>query len=203
MKTKNELIAIMDGATEPLPKEVFIEIADIAMKQDLKAQNQLFEHYGDMMLRVNPDEDTRLNVWGENHAIIHNALIELSKGSALFQSVNSIANKTGFSRKTVYKHLKQLSNVEQQAERKAVTDMNRDIVLGILMQLSIKQGDLKAMKIYLDATKGNEAAATNTTNYIQVNNIKLSVEQFQNLPTSTLDKIGSLIKEVETIEVLR
>jgi hypothetical protein len=143
MDKVDKWIKIMDDATEQIPKEIDNEILREAQSGifDEKTKNRLIDHYGMMAERIGQSDDRKSMCWNYNHDMISKALYEYSKSGLPLPTVTKMSNITGFSRKTIYKHLNQLSSVEHQTERKAVTDMNRDLILGMLMQRSVKDCD--------------------------------------------------------------
>ena len=57
----------------------------------------------------------------------------------------------------------------------------------------LTQGNVKACKVFLDFTNDIHSEQNIINNYIQINNIKVTNEDIQNLPIEILDKIEKLL----------
>jgi hypothetical protein len=70
-------------------------------------------------------------------------------------------------------------------------------VLTTVFNLGV-QGDIRACKVYLDYFASNiitpAIPALEQTNYVQINNLKITASDLEQLPPTTLQKIENLIK---------
>lgn len=143
---------------------------------------------------------TRNQQWEINHQKIIRAINSYFReypGSP--PSVSHIAAEAGLSRPTVYKHLKEGAGSHRYQQELDNFRYMTVKVLGILYTL-VQQGDLKAIKIYLDYFKDSPSSAPaqrigTQNNYIQINNTRLSEETLQVLPPSALEEIESIINQ--------
>lgn len=134
-----------------------------------------------------------------NHTIIgsfiHNYICEYR----FFPSIMTIKKETGLSRQTIYRHI-----------NNGFTDKFNIVVRGKIEYMIPKALE----KLYLIGVRDNNATAlkhfielsgftskintTNVNNYIQINNLKLSKEEFNQLPNQILLEIEKLIKDTQT-----
>lgn len=143
----------------------------------------------------------RNQTWEYNHQTITQAIASCISDTGIMPDKNTIADKAGLTRQTIHKHLKEYAkhplNIEHEEKFKLMTTK----VMSKVLQLALK-GDLKAAKIYLNmviesetSNLRNSSIVHNQSNYIQINNLKIKTEEFEKLPTDTLEKIETLLKE--------
>ena len=141
----------------------------------------------------------------KNHTWQKNQLKIIASISTLMQEYNrmptngEISTSAGLSEETIYKHLREFSKHELNTHE---WDKYRFMVHRVLTEvfnLGV-QGDIRACKVYLDyfplpSTQQPSEPLIKQTNYIQINNLKLSAEELQSLPIDTQQKIEKLITQ--------
>jgi len=123
---------------------------------------------------------------------IHNTLVT----KRYLPTNTEISNKTGLSRVTVNKHIKGNSLSEYKAEDRDKYRILNGTALNQLYYLAFQNGDVKALKMFIDLTKETaEGCGSVNTNYIQINNTRIDNVLIGKLPTETRQKIETLILE--------
>ncbi len=146
------------------------------------------------------DEDTKNGLWESNHIKITGAISNLIGEKNRMPSKSEIAAKIGLSRQTVHKHLKEYdSHPLYLGQIKQLQIMTAGI-LAKLYYFAL-QGDVKAAKLFLDATgnlnhSSNPMFIQNQNNYIQINGIVLSPESIKLLSPEQLTQIENIVKTV-------
>jgi hypothetical protein len=150
------------------------------------------------------EDDARNITWEANHQKILAFINEkMGKWRANPPTITEIANGTGLSRLTIYKHLQEGTSHSAYRQRSELFNMmESDILLRICG--SALGGDLKAAKLYLEltgklqakaATKENIAGSTN----IQINDVTLNQQVVQHLSEEQIKQIEEIIKPVISI----
>tara|TARA_B110000114_G_C14980144_1_gene352113 strand:- start:154 stop:867 length:714 start_codon:yes stop_codon:yes gene_type:complete len=119
---------------------------------------------------------------------IHNYVIENNN----FPTIIGISDDTNLSRQTVYNHI---NNGLLQENRSLVNKRSEYMIntaIEKLFIIGIKDKNIKALSQFLNfSTKGTNSS--NINNYIQINNIKISTEDFNNLPPETMIQIEEIL----------
>jgi|GEM_PF-6384349 len=72
----------------------------------------------------------------------------------------------------------------------------RDSAIETLYYIGVQERNVSALKHYFELTgDSNDRSNGSVTNYIQINNLKVSREEFKCLPKETIDKIELMILE--------
>lgn len=123
---------------------------------------------------------------------IHNHVIE--HGS--FPPSTLIVKELGFSRMTVYRHLKDGLKSEYNDLLKGKLKFMAANALSKLYLIGVKDNNASALKSFIELSGGIEKEpSTNINNYIQINNLKISKDEFEQLPFKTIEKIEKLISK--------
>lgn len=149
-------------------------------------------------------EGTRRRLWDFNHAIITNSISSLIIDLGRMPCKVDIQEKTGLSRPTIDKHLKEYSQHEQYLQNCEQFKFMGDKILAKVLQIALK-GDLKACKLYLECMgKINTNNTTNTqNNYIQINGLTISQQQIQQLSNEQLKTIQNIITLNERPRIIK
>ncbi len=129
-----------------------------------------------------------------NHTIIgsfiHNYICE-NRG---FPSIMTINQETGLSRQTVYSHINNGFSDRFNSVVKGKIEYMIPKALEKLYFIGIEDNNATALKHFIElsgySSKNN---TTNVNNYIQINNLKLSKEEFNQLPNETLLEIEKIV----------
>ena len=137
-------------------------------------------------------QDLRNQTWEANHSLIIGAINDLINQYGSMPTVNVIVQRTGLTRQSVHRHLKEFIQSEQHGSQLNQFRIMRERVLATLYRLA-DRGDVRACKVYLDAT-GESMLPTSAPNYIQINNsIKIDQVTFAALPDEVQQQITGLI----------
>jgi hypothetical protein len=115
-------------------------------------------------------------------------------------SVTTIAAATGISRTTVQKHIREGKDSEYYSEQRETLRGLTHSVLSHLFRIGISDGNVKALKVFLDYFKESPASQQGGTqintqnNYIQINGVTISQEQIMKLNSKKLNQIEKLLK---------
>jgi hypothetical protein len=144
--------------------------------------------------------DTRVDVKARSFQNIVWAIDKLTKETGRFPSRVEIAKETGLSRPTVNRYLEQYAESEMFKQREEEFVMMREKVLAKTYRLAV-EGDMRAARLFLDATSGISAASVNIKNQqnnlnITGLNLQLSEADIQALPPDVLQHLQGLMKKV-------
>lgn len=146
------------------------------------------------------DTETKNQLWEYNHAQITSAIATLMQEQGRMPSKIDLANKTGLSRPTIDKHLKEYTAnplyIQEIEQFKFMTSK----VLAKVFKFAVN-GDIRACKLYLEFMGNSNLQPINNTliqnqnNYIQINGRVLSQETIKHLNTEQLNVIESILKK--------
>ena len=150
-----------------------------------------------VMLEVCDDlqekEGTIRNVTYEyNHSLITGQIHNLVLKNKAFPTTQLIAEETGLSRQTVYNHLKG-SFDKYNSLIKGKADYMANQALTTLYLIGIEERSPSALKAFIELSGATKKPPNTINNYIQINNLKLSKEDFNKLPNTTLSEIEKII----------
>ncbi len=143
-------------------------------------------------------DETKNQMWEYNHAIITNAISVLMQEQGRMPAKIDLANKTGLSRPTIDKHLKEYTSnplyIQEVEKFKFMTAK----VLAKVFAYAVN-GDIRACKLYLEFMGNmnglNGGTNINTqNNYIQINGMVLSQETIKHLSPEQLNTIETILK---------
>jgi hypothetical protein len=145
------------------------------------------------------------HTWQRNHLKILGSISTLMQEKNRMPTNTEISISAGLSDETVYKHLKEFKNHELYEHEKDKYQLMVHRVLTTVFNLGV-QGNIGACKMFLDFM-GTSAIVQPTpplppTNYIQINNLKITANELEQLPPTTLQKIESLIKKPSVKKVV-
>ncbi len=125
-------------------------------------------------------------------ACIHNYVRE--KGC--FPQVTAIREKTGLSRTTIYRHLKLDDYSPANKLIKGKFEVMATMALEQLYKIGINENNHTALKSFIELVNGSNSAKY-VNNYIQINNLQLTKEEFEQLPDEVILQIENLISSVK------
>lgn len=152
--------------------------------------------------------DVKNQIWEANHMNITRAISKYIEDYGKMPSKSNIANETGLSRQTIYKHLKEYDSNPFFAEEMRKFKFMADRVLAKVFKIAVN-GDTKAARLYFEVVGilSNNAnpnlSIKNQNNYIQINQLKLSQEIIKQLSPEKLSQIESIVKDVITVNTLK
>ena len=162
---------------------------------DFKLCNIVFKCF-DLMNNKEAKENLKNRLFEHNQSVIiqsiHNYIIKYSH----FPTHATIMDETGLSRQTIHKHLKNgLYSKYNDLVLKRLEGLTSN-ALTCLYKIGVNQGNVKALKTFIELSnqltvKPNKGV----TNYIQINNLKITSDEIQSLPSQTKNKIECIIND--------
>lgn len=126
-------------------------------------------------------ETSKSEIWERNHYTIMSAVDYLTRHTGQMPTTTRIATETQLSRNTVTKHLKEYYNSQTYKDKSGALKCLRE---GLLMKVYYEatKGNMKAAKLFLEATKMNEEPTSRNVqnqqnNFVQINGTVISQEQ--------------------------
>jgi hypothetical protein len=138
-------------------------------------------------------------LWETNHWKITVAISKLMEANELMPTKNLIAEATGLSRQTIHKHLKEYITHPLYIEEMRKFKIMSDKVLAKVYKCAI-EGQVKAARLYFEVigylnTPLNPNTTINTqNNFIQINQMKFSQENIEQLSPEQLNQIEMILK---------
>lgn len=142
---------------------------------------------------------TRNQMWEHNHAQITYAISSMMQEKGRMPVMTEIAEKTGLSRQTVHKHLKEYHTHPLFLEQAEMFRFMTSKVLAKVFHFAVN-GDTGAAKLYFNVMgclNGQAKTGTsiqNQNNFIQINGTVLSQETVKNLNPEQLNSIEAVLK---------
>lgn len=138
--------------------------------------------------------DIMNTTYQSNHRIItsyiHNHILE----TRCFPSMTAIVKETKLSRQTVYNHLKGGLNNKSNALVKGLNEIMSQKALEKLYLFGIEDRNSQALKHYVQLSRATNNTST-TNNFIQINNLKISNDDFNNLPIEDMLEIECIVSK--------
>jgi hypothetical protein len=162
------------------------------------ASKDLLTYLEKSLTKVHPVyKQMKNHTWERNHLRILGCISDLMQKNNCMPSSTSIAIEAGLSEETVYKHLREFKEHDLYKHEADKYRLMIHRVLTTVFNLGV-QGDIRACKVYLDYFTANMSGPAilpiKQTNYVQINNLKISATDLEQLPPATLQKIENLIK---------
>lgn len=153
--------------------------------------------------RLNGKESDLRNVTYEyNHVLITDAIHNHVLKHRIFPTTLIISTKTGLSRQTIYNHLKEGAFSKHRESIDGKNEFMANNALNQLYLIGIENRSVSALKAFIELSGATSKHPPAVTNYIQINNLKLSKEDFYQLPESTLSKIEKIIsKDLDKLQL--
>jgi hypothetical protein len=174
-------------------RQHFAETCTQTVKQLKGAERDNFLEKIDEVMHAS----AKSSIWEYNHLVITEAISELMRGSGVMPSKTAIAEKTGLSRQTVNKHLKEYqAQPEFTAQMEGFKFMAPQLLANVFKYAG--DGDMRAARLFFEMVGAINKQQSNTavnrqTNYIQVNNTILSQENLKQLSPRQLNQIEKII----------
>ena len=181
----------------PKQRELF---NDICNKKQLELKGADFDK---LMYQLDDiiNEAGRHAVWENDHQKILVAIHQLINQDGRMPSRGLISMKSGLSRPTINKHLKEYKDHPVFHDITEQFKLMSTKVLSTVFHHAVN-GDMKACKIYLDmfGCPGHEKIKAQT-NYIQINGFTITQDQIQELPAGQLNRLQSLLQSKSKIKL--
>ena len=144
-------------------------------------------------------QSTRNQLWESNHGQITWAISVLMQEYGRMPTSFEIADKTGLSRQTVHKHLKEYAIHPQYLELVEQYKFMTGKLLSRVFKFAVN-GDIRAARLYFDVVGSlSQQEAGNTlikrqNNYIQINSMVLSEDNIKSLKPEQVLQIEEILK---------
>ena len=146
--------------------------------------------------------DEKAEAWARNatyeynHTIIATNIHNYLMNNRTFPTIHHIANETGLSRTTIYRHLQDGLKTDYNSLVKGKLEYMATHALEKLYLIGIQDNNAGALKSYIELSGAiNKQPTTNVNNYIQINNLRISRDEFDQLPNETIIEIEKIISE--------
>ena len=175
-------------------------------KNKLGKEHDIFEMVMECY-RVKGYKDQELKMrnitYETNHALISACAHNYINANRIFPTIQSIAEETGLSRTTIYSHLSQGLGHKYNKLVTGKLEYMTLSALGALYHIGTNDRNANALKAFIELSGAVTKVSSNTVNnYIQINNLKLSVDEFEQLPKKTILEIENLITKMNTSEII-
>jgi len=128
-----------------------------------------------------------------NHTIIATCIHNYICNNRCFPSIMTIKEETGLSRPTIYGHIKNGFSHNLNSIVKGKIDYMIPKALEKLYFIGIQDNNATALKHFIELSGYTSDKRTNINNYIQINNLKLSKEEFDQLPSETILEVEKIV----------
>jgi hypothetical protein len=208
VETQEQFLAFIESSPEGLPKykDYLFEKLNAILRSDVKEEGEMDRCFNRLIkiYQVENDEvgikSLRRDRWYVNEAHINTYINNELMKTRIVPSVTTIAAATGISRTTVQKHIREGKDSEYYSEQRETLRGLTHSVLSHLFRIGISDGNVKALKVFLDYFKESPASQQGGTqintqnNYIQINGVTISQEQIMKLNSKKLNQIEKLLK---------
>jgi biotin operon repressor len=152
------------------------------------------------------DAETKNQLWEANHFQITDAIAALIREKGRIPYKSDIAERTGLSRQTVSKHMKEFAKHPQYIEEMSKFRLLSSKILAMVYQYAI-HGDMKAAKLFLSTVgladteqKPEKTAIQNQNNYIQINGLEINQSFIGKLTDTQRQQIEAILKEAGMVQ---
>ena len=131
-----------------------------------------------------------------NHRIITACIHNHLTANRCFPIIESISKETGLSRTTIYNHLKDGLLSKDNALVKGKLEYMVSQALSQLYLIGVEDSNANALKHFIELSGAINKSSFNTVNnYIQINNLKITREQFEQLPEDVILEVEQVISK--------
>jgi hypothetical protein len=169
--------------------------------KDLKGKEyDMFWHKVDKIIH----QETKNSLWEYNHSQITAYLSDFIHENGRMPHNSELAARTGLSRQTIHKHLKEYQDSSLFDEQQKQLLFLREKVLAKMFSFGVK-GNIKAARLFLECTSGMNEKKLNVTNntqnnFIQINGTILTQDFINGLSSDVLQVIQrELMKNDEVV----
>ena len=208
LKTKEDYIQLLEEAPEQ-----FDNVAQWVIKrvnEELNSKDpgsaQVDKYYNrfERLVEVKDPEslpEIRRDRWRVNQRKIETELHKFLFNGHRLPTNEELSLKTGLSRVTINKHLKEGAGASIFKEDMEVYRLLTSKAITKLYTLGIKNNDVRALKIFLDYFKDNSPTPPIKTqnNYLQINNTRIDEFTVNLLPDEARLQIETILKQYQTV----
>lgn len=137
----------------------------------------------------------RNETYERNHSEITTVINNYILQNRSFPTTSHIARKTGLSRQTVYNHLSAGLSNQYNVLVKGGIDYMVSNAMTKLYLIGVQDNNAGALKNFIELSGAMNQPKNTINNYIQINNLQLSKEEFEQLPNDTILEIERLVSQ--------
>lgn len=186
--------AMVDELSPEVRKALFRKITNQINSLQGEALDAFYQKVNGL---ISPEN--KKDIWENNHAKIQDAIEHHILTYGAMPSQGQLVDKTGLSRQTVAKHLKEYEkNSNYHAQQEQLKFMSNHLL--VQMYRKALKGDTKAANIYFRMIGAFEQQATgkrtlvqNQNNYLQINNTVLSQDKLNQLTPAQLSALEGMV----------
>lgn len=132
-------------------------------------------------------------LYNHNHIIIMAAIHNSIISNKIFPSITNVASCTGLSRTTIYNHLKDENKNSLETESRKLQRMLVGQAINKLYEIGMSDRNPAALREFLKFTMPTNTTTVN--NYIQINNLRITKEELEQLPKGAIYEIEQIISK--------
>ena len=138
-------------------------------------------------------------MWEDNHRRIINEISKYIDNTGRMPTMFELMDKTGLSRQTLGKHLKEYRSHPQYIEHMEQFRFMGQRVLSKMFELAMS-GNVRAARLYLEMVGGMNGNCRIENNYIQINSLLLTQESLTKLNDRQLSSLEHFLRKTISIE---
>ncbi len=163
----------------------------------------MFLHYCNRIGREEQIFEQKNALYEFNHDLIMNQISNYLFKNGMMPRVSDIRDKTGISRTTIYKHLEdEKINGRNNKARKQLR-MLVSQAMATLYKIGVEDRNAQALKYFINFVEPETNSGT-VNNYVQINNIRLTQNDLENIPLEEQEKIETILlpfKKLKSTEI--
>lgn len=153
----------------------------------------------EMILLVCRTDESKANIrnttYEVNHSLITNFMHNFILEHNCMPRTTQIEASLKLSRQTIHKHLNDGIRSEHNSLVKGATEIMGLNALTQLYLIGVKDRNAGALKSFIQLSGATNNNTTNVNNYIQINNLKLTNEDFNKLPENDILEIETILSK--------
>ena len=161
--------------------ELIRQVFQIAIENLVLEDKDKFIEKTDTLL----SPDLKRAIWDRNHNTILSAISNLTAERNRFPTRTELSFDTKLTRVTINRHLKEYFESAEHKEKQEEFILMRERVLATAFKYASSHGDMRAAKVFLDATANQQPAMkieNQQNNFVQINNVTITEDQINKLP---------------------
>lgn len=202
--TKEDFWQLPEDKQEDLQKYVrfmFNYFANEAPRPLNHEQTELFEEIRRLLVTIfgggkEETEIAKTDMWQATQQTISNAIHNHIINYRQVPNISAISQQTGFSRPTIYKHMEALKGNKMYQEYIEEFNALIPVMMSQLYKLFMTKANVKAGRLLMDIMGMTKQNPKNQ--YIQVNNITVTNDDIQKLPTGKRIEFEQYLHEIFT-----
>ena len=130
-----------------------------------------------------------------NHSIISRCIHNYIVNNRCFPHIGTISHETKLSRTTIYKHLNDGLYSKDSGMVRGKIEYMVSSALSNLYLIGVEDRNANALKAFIELSGAVIKRPGTVNNYIQINNLKITREQFEQLPEDVILEVEQVISK--------